>query len=147
MLSTGIGSVKLPTELGLGSGWTRWRRMHEWAEAGVFDRRHTAVLDRLGDSGSLDWSRASLHSISVRAKKGGELTGPNPTDRASAAASTTCSSTPPACRWTCSSPAPTGTTACSSNRSSTACRRSRAATRGVGRSSSRAALTPGFPAA
>ncbi|WP_089403300.1 IS5 family transposase [Geodermatophilus saharensis] len=80
VLSTGIGWAKLPTELGYGSGWTCWRRMHEWAEAGVFDRLHTAVLDRLGETGRLDWSRASLDSVSVRAK-GGELTGPHPTDR------------------------------------------------------------------
>ena len=70
VLSTGIGWTKLPTELGYGSGWTCWRRMREWAEAGVFDRLHQAVLDRLGERGRLDWSRASLDSVSVRAKRG-----------------------------------------------------------------------------
>jgi transposase len=70
VLSTGIGWAKLPTELGHGSGWTCWRRMREWAEAGVFDRLHQAVLDRLGERGRLDWSRASLDSVSVRAKRG-----------------------------------------------------------------------------
>ncbi len=44
--------------------------MHEWAEAGVFDRLHQSVLDRLGESGRLDWSRASLYSVSVRAVRG-----------------------------------------------------------------------------
>jgi transposase len=44
VLSTGIGWTRLPTELGYGSGWTCWRRMREWAEAGVFDRLHRAVL-------------------------------------------------------------------------------------------------------
>ncbi|WP_091216539.1 IS5 family transposase [Geodermatophilus siccatus] len=83
VLSTGIGWTKLPTELGYGSGWTCWRRLHEWADAGVFDRLHTAVLDQLGSEGRLDWSRANLDSVSVRAK-GGELTGPNPTDRGKA---------------------------------------------------------------
>jgi transposase len=52
VLSTGIGWTKLPTELGYGSGWTCWRRLHEWAEADVFDRVHLAVLDRLGERGS-----------------------------------------------------------------------------------------------
>ncbi len=47
VLSTGIGWAKLPTELGYGSGWTCWRRMHEWADAGVLDRVHQAVLARL----------------------------------------------------------------------------------------------------
>jgi transposase len=45
VLSTGIGWAKLPTELGYGSGWTCWRRMHEWAEAGVFDQLRQSVLD------------------------------------------------------------------------------------------------------
>ncbi len=70
LLSTGIGWAKLPTDLGYGSVWTCWRRMREWAEAGVFDRLHQTVLDRLGDQGQLDWSRASLDSVSVRAKRG-----------------------------------------------------------------------------
>jgi transposase len=54
VLSTDIGWAKLLSELGYGSGWTCWRRMHEWAEAGVFDRLHTAVLDQLGERGQLD---------------------------------------------------------------------------------------------
>jgi transposase len=70
MLSTGIGWTKLPRELGYGSGWTCWRRMRQWHEAGVFDRLHQAVLDQLGEHGRLDWSRASLDSVSVRAKRG-----------------------------------------------------------------------------
>ena len=70
VLTTGIGWTKLPRELGYGSGWTCWRRMHEWAEAGVFDRVHQTVLDRLGEQGQLDWSRAALDSVSVRAKRG-----------------------------------------------------------------------------
>ena len=70
VLSTGIGWAKLPRELGFGSGWTCWRRLHEWADAGVFDRLHAAVLDQLGRRGQLDWSRASLDSVSVRAKRG-----------------------------------------------------------------------------
>ena len=70
VLSSGIGWAKLPRELGYGSGWTCWRRLHEWAEAGVFDRLHTAVLNELGSQGQLDWSRASLDSVSVRAKRG-----------------------------------------------------------------------------
>ena len=48
VLSTGIGRTELPGELGYGSGWTCWRRLHEWAEAGVFDRLHEAVLNEIG---------------------------------------------------------------------------------------------------
>ena len=70
VLSTGIGWTRLPAELGHGSGWTCWRRMREWAEAGVFDQLHVAVLSQLGERGELDWSRASLDSVGVRAKRG-----------------------------------------------------------------------------
>ena len=44
--------------------------MREWAEAGVFDRLHQAALNQLGERGALDWSQASLDSVSVRAKRG-----------------------------------------------------------------------------
>jgi transposase len=70
VLSTGIGWAKLPGQLGYGSGWTCWRRMRTWQRAGVFDRLHQTVLDRLGQRGQLDWSRACLDSVSVRAKRG-----------------------------------------------------------------------------
>jgi transposase len=70
VLSTGIGWAKLPRQLGYGSGWTSWRRMRVWQQAGVFDRLHQRVLDRLGQQGVLDWSRAALDSVSVRAKAG-----------------------------------------------------------------------------
>ena len=42
------------------------------------------ILNWLGDLDAIDWSRASLDSISVRAKRGGEHTGPNPVDRGKA---------------------------------------------------------------
>jgi transposase len=58
-------------ELGCGSASTAWRRLDQWAKAGVFDQLHLEVLDRLGLAGRLDWSRASVDSASVRAKRGG----------------------------------------------------------------------------
>jgi transposase len=58
-------------ELGCGSPATCWRRLTEWANAGVFDQLHLEVLDRLGERGQLDWSRASVDTMSVRAKRGG----------------------------------------------------------------------------
>jgi hypothetical protein len=33
------------------------------------------ILDRLGEQGRLDWSRASLDSASVRTKRGGGIAG------------------------------------------------------------------------
>jgi transposase len=58
-------------ELGCGSPATAWRRLDEWAKAGVFEALHLKVLDRLGEQGRLDWTRASVDSASVRAKRGG----------------------------------------------------------------------------
>jgi hypothetical protein len=46
----------------------------------VFDQLHLEVLDRLGLAGRLDWSRASVDSASVRAKRGDHV-GANPVDR------------------------------------------------------------------
>jgi hypothetical protein len=42
---------------------------------------HQVILNWLGDLDAIDWSRASVDSVSVRAKRGGEHTGPNPVDR------------------------------------------------------------------
>ena len=44
-------------ELGCGSPATCWRRLTEWATAGVFDQLHLVVLDRLGEQGRVDWLR------------------------------------------------------------------------------------------
>jgi transposase len=49
-------------ELGCGSPATAWRRLDEWAKAGVFDQLHLDVLDRLGEQGRLDWTRACVDS-------------------------------------------------------------------------------------
>src|SRR4051812_50024804 len=46
VLSTGIGWTKLPRELGYGSGWTCWRRVRQWPEAGVFGPPPPAGLDQ-----------------------------------------------------------------------------------------------------
>jgi transposase len=58
-------------ELGCGSPSTVWRRLEEWAKAGVFEQLHADVLDRLGLAGQVDWSRASVDTMSVRARRGG----------------------------------------------------------------------------
>lgn len=71
----------LPRELGCGSGTTCWRRLRDWQAAGVWEQLHATLLNWLGDEGAIDWSRASLDSVSVRAKRGGAETGPNPVDR------------------------------------------------------------------
>src|SRR5919202_3396584 len=70
VLRTGCPWRLLPKELGRGSGTTCWRRLRDWQEAGVWEKLHRRLLNWLGDEAAIDWSRASLDSISVRAKRG-----------------------------------------------------------------------------
>ena len=81
ILRYGLPWRALPRELGFGSGLTCWRRLREWQAAGVWEHLHHAVLEHLHGADLLDWSRASLDSISVPAPNGGEACGPCPTDR------------------------------------------------------------------
>ena len=68
VLKSGIPWRMLPKEMGFGSGVTCWRRLQDWQKAGVWRRLHRTLLDRLGKSGKVHWSRASLDSASVPAK-------------------------------------------------------------------------------
>ena len=60
---------------------TCWRRLRDWQAAGVWERLHRVLLDRLGRANAIDWRARSLDSASVPAKRGARQTGPNPTDR------------------------------------------------------------------
>jgi transposase len=71
-------------ELGCGSATTCWRRLDEWARAGVFEQLQALVLDELGEAGRVNLGRVSVDSFSLRAVKGGDLTGANPVDRGKA---------------------------------------------------------------
>lgn len=70
VLKTGIPWEYLPIEMGCGSGVTCWRRLRDWQAAGVWDRLHRTLLDRLGEADRIDWARASLDSASIPAKRG-----------------------------------------------------------------------------
>jgi transposase len=70
VLRSGIPWEMLPQEMGCGSGMTCWRRLKEWQEAGVWERLHRRLLDRLGEADRIDWQRASLDSASVAAPGG-----------------------------------------------------------------------------
>lgn len=69
VLRSGIPWEMLPREMGC-SGMTCWRRLRDWQEAGVWAGLHRVLLECLQDAGHLDWSRASLDSASVSAKRG-----------------------------------------------------------------------------
>lgn len=70
----------LPRELGFGSGQTCWCRPGRWHEVGVFDQLHRLLLAELYAADEQDWSRACVDASHIRAKKGGEATGPSPVD-------------------------------------------------------------------
>jgi transposase len=75
VLKSGIPWEMLPQELGCGSGMTCWRRLRDWQAAGVWERLHHVLLDRLGEADRIDWSRASLDSASIPAKRGATRSG------------------------------------------------------------------------
>ena len=70
VLRSGIPWELLPQEMGCGSGVTCWRRLRDWQQAGVWEWLHCTLLDRLGRADRIDWSRASLDSRLVPAKRG-----------------------------------------------------------------------------
>jgi transposase len=91
LLRTGVPWRFLPArELGCGSPTTCWRRLRDWQQAGVWLALHHRLLDWLGDQGTVDWSRASLDTVSIRAKHGGTTPVLIRLIGASRGASTTC---------------------------------------------------------
>ncbi|QRK93508.1 IS5 family transposase [Saccharopolyspora erythraea] len=80
VLQTGCAWSALPTSFGVSCA-TAHRRFTEWSQADVFTRLHQELLDLLGTAGAIDWSRASVDSMHIRAVKRGTLTGPSPVDR------------------------------------------------------------------
>jgi transposase len=110
VLKTGCPWQALPKELGFGSGSTCWRRLRDWQRAGVWDRLHRLLLDRLGSRGRLDWSRASLDSASIPAKRGANRPARIRRTAADRARSITCWWTATASHLPRSSARPTGTT-------------------------------------
>ena len=61
---------------GQASGSTLRRRLQEWARTNLLQRAHALLVGMVRGHPDL-----ILDSCSVRAKRGGDLTGPNPTDR------------------------------------------------------------------
>jgi Transposase and inactivated derivatives len=94
VLRTGIPWELLPVEMGCGSGMTCWRRLHEWHRAGVWERLHCVLLDRLGYANAINWDRAAVDSASVPAKRGARRLARTRRIAASRAPSVTSSSMP-----------------------------------------------------
>lgn len=72
VLRTGTPWEYLPKELNCGSGMTCWRRLRDWKEAGVWEKLHLLLLERLNRSDQIDWSRAAVDSTSIRSIGAGE---------------------------------------------------------------------------
>jgi transposase len=89
VLRTGWPWRLLPSELGWGRGTTCWRRLRDWQDAGVWQRLHERLLNWLGDDAAIDWSRACVDSLSVRANRGARPSGRTRLTAASPAPSTT----------------------------------------------------------
>ena len=70
VLRTGCPWSALPASFGVSTP-TAHRRFTEWVEADVFARLYQTMLDLLGSAGAIDWSRASVDGMQVRAVKGG----------------------------------------------------------------------------
>src|SRR3954462_10453856 len=82
-LREGVQWRELFAGTGRASGSTLRRRLREWRDVALLPRVH-AVLLRMARSGPEAAAPALdivVDSCSVSAKRGGDLTGPNPTDR------------------------------------------------------------------
>jgi len=60
VLRSGLAWEMRPAEMGGGCGMTCWRRLRDWHDAGVWQRLHQVLLERLHVAGQLDGSRASV---------------------------------------------------------------------------------------
>ena len=80
----GVQWRELRATAGRASGSTWRRRLDDWSATALLRRVHTALI-RMVRAGpeAAPWD-VVVDSCSVRAKRGGELTGPNPTDRGKA---------------------------------------------------------------
>jgi hypothetical protein len=60
------------------AGVACWRRLRDWQQAGVWDRLHRGLLNRLHEAERIDWSRACIDSASIAARRGGRNDRPKP---------------------------------------------------------------------
>src|SRR3954451_6931334 len=81
----GVQWRELRAAAGRACGSTLRRRLDEWSATALLRRVHVALvrMGRAGPGVAASWD-VVVDSCSVRAKRGGELTGPNPTDRGKA---------------------------------------------------------------
>ena len=98
VLKTGIPWEDFPQEMGC-CGMTLWNRLQEWQAAGVWQKLHRVLLERLHEADLIDWSRAAIDSASVRAVGGAKKPARIPRIAANRARSTTFSRMAAVHRW------------------------------------------------
>jgi transposase len=59
VLARGIGFERLPTDLGLGSGMTCWRRLRDWQQAGAWPRIAAVLAEVLPEGSRIDFTRVA----------------------------------------------------------------------------------------
>ena len=80
----GVQWRELRATAGRASSSTLRRRLDDWSGTALLRRVHIALVRMVRSGpGAASWD-VVVDSCSVRAKRGGELTGPNPTDRGKA---------------------------------------------------------------
>jgi len=98
VLKTGIAWEDFPCEMGC-CGMTLLNRRRQWQRAGVWQRVHQVMLDRLRAAERIDFSRVIVDSASVRAMHGGKKRDRAPWTAGKTGRNTTWPPTPTACRW------------------------------------------------
>lgn len=98
LVQAGCSWRKLPASLFGVSRPTVHRRFTEWTRTGLWQRLHQQFLHRLGVISEIDWSRAIVDSIVVRAEKRGMTPGQTRSTAANQARRSTSCATGPACR-------------------------------------------------
>ena len=79
-LRSGCQWNQLPREFG--SDRTIHRHFQNWCRLGIFERLWACLVRHCDELGHVDWEWQSIDCAMGKARSGGELIGPNPTDRA-----------------------------------------------------------------
>ncbi|GAB1641182.1 hypothetical protein KRMM14A1259_16050 [Krasilnikovia sp. MM14-A1259] len=97
LVQAGCSWAKLPAVMFGVSRSTVHRRFTEWTHDGLWVRLHQQFLHQLGMMSEIDWSRAIVDSISLRAQKGATRPAQTRSTAANQARRSTFCATGPAC--------------------------------------------------
>jgi transposase len=92
-----------------GDDSTIHRTFQLWVQKGLFEMIWSLLVAECDELGLVDWQWQAADGAMGKARSGGDLVGPNPTDRGKQGSKKACSSTVKAGRWRSSSLRPTST--------------------------------------